>query len=155
MTEAAIAYILLSISQVPVDTDRISPVILYEAHKASIDPLIVVALIERESSFKPHAVGKDGMDLGLMQIRRTGACLEGMSTLPHHIITTPEFNLHRGIPCLARLVKSCGGNLLKGLGKYKGVGCKSSKYGREIIKRSKIFKKKLEPINKVTIYAGY
>ena len=40
-----------------------------QAVVSQVDPLLIVAIIEHESGFDPHALSGDGEDRGLMQVR--------------------------------------------------------------------------------------
>ncbi len=48
---------------------EIQDVIFTECEKYAIPPSIVVAMIERESTFNPNAIGDNGNSFGLMQIQ--------------------------------------------------------------------------------------
>jgi len=52
----------------PRDADALADLVVAEARRAGIDPLMVAAVIARESSFRTHAVSHKGA-VGLMQIR--------------------------------------------------------------------------------------
>ncbi len=132
-----ISYVLLLVAP---HLQRYSPTIQYEAMQANVDPYLIVALIEHESGYNPRAIGPDGKDLGLMQLRTTGTCLEHRKHLPAAFIMTPEYNIHSGATCLSHFVSKCHGNVLNALGKYSGRGCRPSKYGKTIIRRAIMFK---------------
>jgi soluble lytic murein transglycosylase len=86
--------------------------IVREARAARLDPLLVAAVIEVESSFRPRAVSRAGA-LGLMQVMpATGAWLAAEAgepdrgTPPH--LLDPEWNVALGVRYLAHLVERFG-----------------------------------------------
>jgi soluble lytic murein transglycosylase-like protein len=92
------------------DSDEVADAILAASRRAGIDPLLLLAIIEVESSFDPMA-RSDRNALGLMQVkpstlwreaRRSG--LEGDD--PHD----PELNVAAGALYFGRLVRAFGPN---------------------------------------------
>jgi hypothetical protein len=86
--------------------------IVREARVARLDPLLVAAVIEVESSFRPRAVSRAGA-LGLMQVMpATGAWLAAEAgrpdrgTPPH--LLEPEWNVALGVRYLAHLLERFG-----------------------------------------------
>jgi soluble lytic murein transglycosylase-like protein len=88
---------------------RLARTIVAEAEAARIDPLLVLALIEVESSFDPRA--RSGQDArGLMQLRPATLCREaeraGFSCGDPH---DPVVNVQAGVRYLRRLLDAFGG----------------------------------------------
>ena len=52
---------------VPLNTD-LQLFVVYSCEKHHIDPSVVIAMIERESSYRASVIGDNGMALGLMQV---------------------------------------------------------------------------------------
>jgi hypothetical protein len=62
--------IQLSTSNMPaVREAQLAKVISQQAEVVGVDPLLFVSVISHESLWDEHAVSKDGLDIGLMQIR--------------------------------------------------------------------------------------
>ena len=73
----------VTVSQIKHTTERIEPIkffdvplsyelqlhIFAECEKHNIAPTIIIAMIERESSYDPNAIGDNGKSFGLMQIQ--------------------------------------------------------------------------------------
>lgn len=113
---------------------KFRPLIEEAASAHKIDSNVVTAVISLESGFNPRAVGRDGKDLGLMQLRRGGACLVGLRHLSNKRVMDPVFNIQRGVACLAQAIQTCGGDLAKGLSRYNGRGCKThTPYAEKVI----------------------
>jgi hypothetical protein len=82
--------------------------IVAEATRASLDPLLVLALIHVESSFDPHAVSSAGA-VGLMQLLEPTMRREvARSRLPSADPRDPVANVRAGVRYLRRLVDAFG-----------------------------------------------
>lgn len=100
-----------------------------QAESESVPGSLIAAIAFHESQFDPVAVSADGMDLGLLQIRRGGAIPESMATLSDKALQNIELNIRIGASYLARMVKSCPRYPLS---RYNGRPCKDSLYSRTI-----------------------
>jgi hypothetical protein len=90
------------------DRRRLARTIIGEALSARIDPLLVLALIEVESSYDPGALSDRGAH-GLMQLReptlRREVARAGLDWKDHH---DPAVNVQAGIRYLRRLLDAFG-----------------------------------------------
>lgn len=75
-----------------------------ECEKYNISPSIVIAMIERESSYKADAIGDNGNSLGLMQIQPRWN-QERMSRLGCTDLLDPFQNVTVGIDIVAELIE--------------------------------------------------
>ena len=98
-----------------------------------IDPLIILAIIETESAFKPTAYSKAGAQ-GLMQVipkYHTDLIEIGDPTY----LYDPEVNIRVGTAVLIKYLKLYNGNLRLALNKYSGD--KSGNYFNKVINHHK------------------
>jgi len=90
------------------EIDRIARTIIVESHWAELDPEIVTALIEVESSWNPRAVSRVGA-MGLMQLRESTAlevaAERGIVLAGAESLFDPELNIRLGIHYLARMIE--------------------------------------------------
>ena len=88
-------------------------IVIEEAHKAKIDPVLVMAIISVESQFDPKAKGTSG-EMGLMQILpNTAAWIAkktGHSYKSGESLYDPQINIVLGVRYIAFLRKSFGGH---------------------------------------------
>ena len=96
----------------PKQERRLASAIVREAEAAGLDPLLVAAVIEVESSFRPGAGSRAGA-LGLMQVMpETGAWLAARFGAPERgtepDLLDPEWNVALGVRYLALLVRRFG-----------------------------------------------
>lgn len=112
--------------------------IIRVAEPRGLDEILIASIIAHESGFNPHAIGKDGKDLGLLQIRRGGAVTGLNEALTDAALTNPPINLAIGAAYLAHVRAACA---RKGItdpaawvSQYKGLPARPSKYSRAIIK---------------------
>lgn len=108
-----------------------APLILKEAAEHGLDPLILAAVMLKESSMTAHAVGRHG-EVGLMQILPRGQALTKCRGLN---LADAGDNVKCGARLLAFAKRSCEtDNALLYLGRYTGVRkCVPSKYARKIL----------------------
>lgn len=93
----------------PATQGRVARAVLREAELASLDPLLVLALIHVESSFDPRAVSSAGA-MGLMQLREATMRRETeRSGLRRTDPRDPVVNVQAGVRYLRRLVDAFGG----------------------------------------------
>jgi hypothetical protein len=92
----------------PATRAEIARTIVAEARTAGLDPLVVIAVIQVESSFDPEAISPAGA-LGLMQLREPTLRAE---LLRHGVESAdprdPVANVQAGVRYLARLVAAFG-----------------------------------------------
>lgn len=87
---------------------RVSGTILHEARRASVDPLLVLAVIHVESAFDHRAVSRAGA-MGLMQVR--GPTLREelkRARLPWNNPFDPTTNVRAGVRYLRRMLDAFG-----------------------------------------------
>jgi soluble lytic murein transglycosylase len=88
------------------DAAKVAKAIIEEAHKNSLDPYFVMAVISGESSFNPLAVGPVG-EIGMMQIRpSTGKWISGLLKTKwtgDNMLKDPVQNIRLGTAYLAWL----------------------------------------------------
>lgn len=94
-----------------------------EAAACGLDPLLVAAVVRRESGFEPRAVSERGAR-GLMQVMpETGAWVAGRLGLrgyhPDRLFE-PAYNLRLGCAYLAYLLERFGGDAVAALAAYNG-----------------------------------
>jgi len=89
-----------------------SRLILAAADRQSLDPLLVAAVVQTESSFNKEAVSPRGA-LGLMQMMPTTAEQLGVADVLH-----PTQNLNAGVNYLAYLLRRFDRDLVKALAGY-------------------------------------
>lgn len=70
----------------------------------SVEPHLVLALIQQESAFNPSAVGDNGQSFGLMQLHLQGA---GYGYQPEDLLLIP-INLRIGIQYLSDMIEVTG-----------------------------------------------
>jgi len=113
---------------------RHGPLIVEAAERYSVPQLVLVAQIKNESGWRVFVKGKDGLDLGLLQLRRGGGCLDGFEHMTDRELMKPRRNIFLGARCLAKFIKRCG-SLEAGLSRYNGRGCrKDTFYSRKILR---------------------
>jgi soluble lytic murein transglycosylase-like protein len=107
----------------------VAKVVHVEATKHDLDPVLVHTVIKHESKGDPSAVSADGMDIGLMQLRLTGA---GKGYTKRQLLN-PVINIQRGTAYLAAMITHCG-SLIRGLGAYnRGPGhCVKNDYAKAV-----------------------
>jgi len=110
--------------------------ILDASEREDIDPVIVAAMIARESAFNAGARG-GADDLGLMQIRRGGAVVGAGEALTDAALMLPPINLAFGVAYLARQRAACARHgvtdPVSWISRYKGLAARPSRYSRGIV----------------------
>lgn len=89
---------------IPLD-QSIQDHIFKESERYGIDPVLVIAIIDKESDFRPHVVGDSGRSYGLMQIQARWH-EERMKSLDCMDLLDPYQNITVGIDYLAELFES-------------------------------------------------
>lgn len=97
-----------------------------EASRYRIDPLLIYAMIEQESGFKPHALSPKGA-LGLMQLMPSTAARFGVRDR-----RDPRESIRAGVKYLVWLLDRFDGNVRLGLAGYNAGEGAVDKYGRKI-----------------------
>jgi len=100
-------------------TERVVRAAYKEGEERSLSPLLILAIVEKESSFRHEVVNSYGA-MGLMQVvpryhRDKLAASEGKDQLLH-----PETNIKVGSQILAEYMDAKKGNLQAALKKYSG-----------------------------------
>ena len=103
---------------------RYWPLIRDEARRRGLDPILVMGLVQTESSFNPYAVSNKGA-VGLMQINRPTAEHLGLKDP-----LDPQANLKAGIRYLAWLKKLFKGDMVLTLAAYNAGPTKVLETGR-------------------------
>jgi hypothetical protein len=91
---------------------------------------IIAAVIFHESKFDPRAVGYDGLDLGLMQVRRGGAIPTKLAKLSDRALQNIRLNVAIGTAYLGRMMRACPMHFLS---RYNGRGCRPSGYQTKVL----------------------
>lgn len=105
--------------------------IVGEANRRGVDPLLLMAIIEHESGFRPHARGRHG-EIGLMQIRpESAAWIASRAGLPYEgpeQLKNPIFNIRLGAAYVGFLRARLNGPSLQYLSAYNmGAGAVRAK----------------------------
>jgi Transglycosylase SLT domain len=107
----------------------------FAATSSRVDPYLVVALIERESSWIEGAVGKRG-EIGLMQVTPRTEATKGYDTRLLELFKV-AVNIRVGVRWMDVKRRRCGtDDPLLWLSAYKGGVCRSSPYSRGIVARA-------------------
>lgn len=114
----------------------LSSVVYSESLRNNVDPLLTAMIISLESSWRSDVTG-DGIDHGLMQVRRGGVCARGQD------LTTPHGQIKAGVECLALSREQCSGSLEQTLTMYASGKCvsKSVRTKRKIRYRIALFER--------------
>ena len=89
---------------VPLD-DNLQLHIFNTCEKYDIEPELVVAVIQKESTFRPNAMGDEGCSYGLMQVQKR--CHKGrMARLGCTDLLDPYQNITVGVDYLAELIRT-------------------------------------------------
>lgn len=117
---------------------RIVRAVYQEAASIGLPPLLVLAIIEKESSLKPQATNPSGA-VGLMQVvpRYHGDKLQ--QVMHPDGLRHPETNIRVGSRILAQYLEARSGNLEKALVAYSGNA-------RDYYRRVKAFRSELEEV---------
>lgn len=91
--------------------------VIEQAEENGIDPAIIFAMIERESSYRAGVVGDNGNSFGLMQIQPRWHS-ERMGRLGCHNLLDPYQNVTVGVDFLAELLDRYDGDMGKALTAY-------------------------------------
>lgn len=135
---------------VPLD-EELQLHIFAECEKFNISPAIVIAMIERESSYKANEIGDNGNSLGLMQIQPRWN-EERMKQLGCTDLLDPFQNVTVGIDILAELIEENpdvywvlmaynGGQAYATRNINKGI---YSDYAIEVVERATQFEKEID-----------
>jgi len=129
----ALFAILHSAGGTPGRAEALAPVVAAESQAAKVDPLLIVAIMEKESNFRARIVSPDGRDVGLMGVRLDGAGLgysiEGLKD--------PATNVRLGVRYLLERRGACR-RLVGALSDYNAGPsnrCRLTDYGRQVSTR--------------------
>lgn len=102
-----------------------------QGEEQDVDPLLILAVVQTESSFNPTA--KSGADTGLMQVN-TYWQAEAIAKLdrPSQLVE-PSTNIKIGTEILAKYIAQSNGSEYKGLRRYNGLG-KQNDYPSKVLK---------------------
>lgn len=95
---------------------RVLAAIYYEATRAGLDPLLVLALVQIESGFRPYAISSVGAR-GLMQVMPFWQRVIGVT---EHSLFDLNTNLRYGCTILRHYIDIEQGDLFHALGRYNG-----------------------------------
>lgn len=109
---------------------QVSACTLYEAKRAGIDPVLVLAVIQTESNFRKYCISSAGA-LGLMQIMPFWQKEIG---LPRHNLFDIRQNLRFGCMILRHYIDREDGNIVKALARYNGSYL-SKRYPSKVLRR--------------------
>ncbi|MBI2083591.1 MAG: lytic transglycosylase domain-containing protein [Deltaproteobacteria bacterium] len=108
------------------------------AEEYQIDPLLILAIMKVESSFRPNAASHRGA-VGLMQIKTIAAreVAKELSLKPNitaNALSQHELNIRIGVHYFASLLKRFGGNVWKALSAYnRGPTAVAKNFGNQHI----------------------
>lgn len=137
MTVAALVSALLHLTGNPpgrsfhARLERVAPVLLEVAAAARMDPLLVGAVIWRESAFDQGAVGRHG-ELGVMQLLPRGWARAVCTDLLNRLLDL-RANVECGVRILEWARQKCGGGPERWLSLYNGSGCGPTRYARRVL----------------------
>ena len=111
----------------------LAAIIIDEAAKNRLSPVLVAAVIARESMFNPKAIGAKG-ERGLMQLLPRGSALAHYKHLAPAALESPRINLAIGALHMAHVRDLCGGAPIEWLSVYNGHSkCRWSRYSRAVV----------------------
>jgi soluble lytic murein transglycosylase-like protein len=105
-----------------------------QAVQPEIDPFLVVAIVYRESSFRPNVSGKRG-EVGLMQIFPYGALMRTINKgVTRDDLKDARTNVRVGVSHLLFWQDKCGANdMAAWLSAYNSGKCKRNGYGSRVV----------------------
>lgn len=109
---------------------EVAPIIMQEARDL-VEPLVVGAIIARESMFNSSAVGSRG-EIGLMQIKPDALAATVCRDLTL-FLAEPWANIRCGVRILRRAARRCSGLIEHALSAYNGRSCGPSRYSRKVL----------------------
>jgi soluble lytic murein transglycosylase-like protein len=106
-----------------------------QAVQPEIDPFLMVAIIYRESSFRPGVAGKRG-EVGLMQIFPYGALVRTINMgVTKEDLGDPRTNVRVGVSHLLFWQNECGpDDMSVWLSAYNSGKCKRNGYGSRVMR---------------------
>ncbi len=107
--------------------DELAAIIVEEAARADVDPMLVAAIIARESRFTVRARSRGG-DYGLMQVRRSGAARRHRHLTDAQLMQ-PRRNIRLGVEHLALVRSMCGPDTATVLDAYASGHCTRRRLG--------------------------
>lgn len=124
------------IYDVPLDVE-LQLFIINECEKVNIDPAIVMAMAEKESTFKADAIGDDGDSLGLLQVQPRWH-QERMDKLGCSDLFDPYQNVTVALDFLAEQLDRYNGDMAKALVGYNQGHFKESvtAYAKSVLETS-------------------
>ncbi len=121
---------------VPLDHD-LQAFIIRTCEELSIDPAIIMAMIDQESDFRADVIGDDGASVGLMQIQERWH-RERMERLGAFDLTNPYQNAAVGIDFMAELLNKYP--LEEALTAYNSGSPGHSKYSEEVLAQVEVYR---------------
>jgi soluble lytic murein transglycosylase-like protein len=105
-----------------------------QAVQPEIDPFLMVAIIYRESSFRPNVAGKRG-EVGLMQILPYGALMQTINKgVTKGNLEDARTNVRVGVSHLVFWQNECGSDdMAVWLSAYNSGKCKRNGYGSRVM----------------------
>lgn len=136
--EALVGHLADKYSQPKALVSRIVQAAYAEGKRIGLSPLTLLAIIEKESGFRPSIVNYYGA-VGLMQVvpRFHRNKLASQNVVAE--LQKPEVNIHVGATILSEYLVSKGGNIDKALVKYSG---NANKYSEKVA----VFQQKLSVV---------
>lgn len=109
--------------------EAVAPLLEAAAERHALDPLVLAAVMVRESSARMHVVGARG-EKGYMQIKP-----DGMAKLkcPDLNLDDPKENVECGARLLVMARERCGGDVRNWIGTYNGRRCGPSAYADRVL----------------------
>ncbi len=109
---------------------EVSSAIVDSSKEHNVPAPLIAAVIRNESGFNPQSVGYDGLDLGLMQIRRGGAIPMKYARYSDRALQNIRLNISIGTSYLAQMIRRCPKHPLS---MYNGAHCRSSAYAGRVM----------------------
>ncbi len=100
------------------------------AEDHGVPATVIAAVAFHESGLNPRAIGPDGMDIGLMQVRRGGAIPARYARWSDRALQNIRLNVSIGASYLAQMKRSCPRWYLS---RYNGRPCKASSYSSAVL----------------------
>lgn len=111
--------------------NALAPMLLFEAVKQGVNPLLVIAVAARESAYRQDVIGQHG-ELGALQVNPLGRATQ-WCTADLKRLHVPRVNIKCGVILLRKALAICQGNEAHALNQYNGGRCESSRYAKRVM----------------------
>jgi hypothetical protein len=110
--------------------DEIATAISQASKEHKVSASVIAAVAYHESKLNPKAIGPDGLDIGIMQVRRGGAIPSKYSKWSNRQLQNIRLNVNIGASYLAKMSQKCSKFPLS---RYNGRPCRDSSYSRSVL----------------------